>query len=121
MAAFTNAELVAIRKFCGFGAKTQAGLVMDGPYGNLEFRLGNLDDDEAAEIRTNYLVNLPLLETAIFDAGDNLDTAAAAIWTHSKTEVADRRELYNMTRRELCGFIGVQPGPALSSGRLVRC
>ena len=52
-------------------------------------------------------------------ASANLDTDQAAVWTHNKDEVADRNNLYYLKRRELCAYIGVRPGRALSGGASV--
>jgi hypothetical protein len=57
-----------------------------------------------------------VLETAITDASDNLDTDIAAIWTHNKNEVSDRMNLFNKWRRQMCSFIGIPPGPWLGKG-----
>ena len=114
-------EKVDIRRFCGFpvfgGQPVQAfGMRFFQHYGTLEFRMNNMAPAEEAVIRNVYLPNLATLETAIFGAGDNLDTDVAAIWTHNKREVADRTALFNQTRRQLCDFLGIPPGPNMSSG-----
>jgi hypothetical protein len=66
---------------------------------------------------------LSLLETAITDSGDNLDTDVAAVWTHNKNEVRDRTKLFKQVCRNLCEFLGFEPGPKLGTGelRIVRC
>lgn len=121
MATFTNAELVAIRKFCGYGVKTPIGLTLFGDYPNLEYRLLQMDDDEAAQLRTTYLTQLQTYEDAILTASENLDTRSAAVVVINPNEVADRTALYNNFRRRLCAFIGCEPGDCLRSGsRIVR-
>ncbi len=85
-------------------------------YGTLEFRMVNLSEDEEIEIRTNYLVKLPNLETDTYSVRQNLDTAQAAVWYWNKEEIRDRKKLYNYWRGELCAFIGVDKGPYFSSG-----
>lgn len=117
--AFTNAERVAIRKFCGYGVKTTAGL-FGSMFGTMEFILDKMDSDEESEIRTNYLAVLPDLEAAILLAGDTLDTDQAAVWTRNKNELADRKGLFDDRRKALCATLGIEPGPGLSSGRIVR-
>lgn len=116
---FTDAEKTDIRRFCGFQAFGSAAVQAFGHrfsthYGTLEFRLNNYSASEETVIRTTYLTNLAALETAIFGASANLDTDRAAVWTHNKREVADRTSLFNQVRRQLCGFIGIPPGPGLS-------
>lgn len=116
---FTDAEKVDIRRFCGFQAFGSAAVQAFGHrfythYGTLEFRINNYSDAEETVIRTTYLANLYPLEMAIFGASDNLDTDVAAIWTHNKREVADRKGLFDLVRRQLCDFIGIPPGPGLA-------
>lgn len=120
--ALTDQERVDIRRFCGY---PMYGGVPSGfqsyrffqNYGTLEYRMTNLSATEEATLRTIYLTgpnNLYTLEQAITSASDNLDTDVAAVWTHNKAEVRDRMRLYNMWRGELCNFLGVPPGPAMS-------
>ena len=113
---FSNAQLVDIRRFCGYAAYAHFGWVFEEEYATLELRLANMAPEEEAVIIGNYLVNLPVLEAAIVSASDNLDTDQAAVWYHNKDEVADRQALYNLKRRELCAFIGVKPGRGLGQG-----
>jgi len=118
MAALTPAQLVDCRRFCGFplfgGQPVQAfGHRFYQWYGTLEFRMANASDDEQVVI-VNYLTQLNALEAAIYTASDNLDTAQAAVWTHNKNEQRDRENLFDSTRRRLCGFFGIPPGPALA-------
>jgi hypothetical protein len=121
--AFTDAEKTDIRRFCGYpvfgGQPVQAfGHRFYQHYGTLEFRINNLQAGEEAVIRTTYLANLQQLETDIVGARSNLDTAAAAVWTHNKNEVRDREALFDGWCRRLCGFLGIPPGPALGDGGL---
>lgn len=118
---FTDAEKVDIRRFCGFQAFGSAAVQAFGHrfythYGTLEFRLNNYGAAEEAVIRTTYLANLAQLETAIFASSANLDTDEAAVWKHNRREVADRTALFDQVRRQLCGFIGIAPGPGLAAG-----
>ena len=119
--AFTTAEKVDIRRFCGFGAYgggqplPASGYRFSTRYGILEYKLNTLGTEEEAVVRTTYLTNLATLETAIVGTSANLDTAQAAVWTHNKNELADRRALFDGWRRDLCGFLGVQAGPNLAA------
>ena len=79
----------------------------------LEYRLNNLAPTEEQVVRS-YLSTLSALETAVPQAGGNLDTDRASVWTHNADEVRDRRDLFEDWRRRLCGFLGVPPGPALA-------
>lgn len=120
VASFTDAQKVDIRRFCGYPAYggTPAGFQswrFFQAYGMLEYRLNNLLPEEATVV-VNYLATLYPLESAIPNAGGNLDTEAASVWTHNAREVADRTALFDGWRRRLCAFLGVPPGPGLTSG-----
>jgi hypothetical protein len=88
----------------------------------LYHRLMNLTPENETTLINVYLTNLATLETAIVGAAANLDTDQAAVWTHNKSEVAERSALFDGWRRRMCGFLGVAPGPALGDGvmRIVR-
>ena len=130
--ALTSAEQVDCRRFMGYSV---SGDSTSYPYRELvysnvsymglsiDYRLQHLTSDEEAVVRTNYLANLYTLEAAIPAASSNLDTESAAVWKHNANEVADRVGLFNRWRRELCGFLGFAPGPALGNTglRLTRC
>jgi hypothetical protein len=112
----TDAEKTDIRRFCGYPVY---GAAPDGmqtwrfyqAYGLLEFRMNNLSDSELAVVR-RYLGTLTMLEIAVPRSGENLDTDQAAVWTHNRDETRDRTLLFDDWRRRLCGFLGMQPGPA---------
>jgi len=113
---FTDAQLVDIRRFCGYPAYGDGAVVFPLPwvmrqYLALEYRLQHLDANEGAVVVNTYLANLYTLETAIPAAGANLDTDAAAVWTHNRDELRDRDALFDSWRRRLCNFLGVPPGP----------
>ena len=118
----SDAERVDIRRFCGYPAYGAAPAGMDSwrffqAYGLLEFRMTNLSTFESAVAR-RYLGTLLALELAVPAAAANLDTDQASTWTRNKSEMSDRMRLLDEWRRRLCGFLGVSPGPALSSGAL---
>lgn len=123
---FTDAQLVDIRRFCGypaFGGPGSTGFQnwrFFEKYGLLEFRLANLSTNEQSVVVTTYLANLYTLETAIPAASANLDTDQAAVWTHNKNEVRDRVALLRHWRCELCRFLGVPEGPGLAGGNAMR-
>jgi hypothetical protein len=117
--ALTSAQLTDCRRFCGYPMFGAQAVQMFGYrffqwYGVMEYRMANASADELTVI-TNYLTQLTLLETAIYSASANLDTAQAAVWTHNPNELRDRNALFDDTRRRLCGFFGIPPGPALQS------
>jgi len=113
---FTDAQLVDIRRHCGYPAYGDGSVVFPYPwvmrqYLALEYRLQHLDQSEGPVVVDTYLANLTLLENAIPATGANLDTDAAAVWTHNKDEQKDRDALFDSWRRRLCQFLGVPPGP----------
>ena len=115
----TDAEKTDARRFCGYPAYGAAPSGNTGwrfyqTYGALEYRLGNLSPSEESVLR-QHLGTLRMFEAAIPAAADNLDTQAAAVWTHSPTEIADRQRLERDWGRRLCAFLGLPPGPALQN------
>jgi hypothetical protein len=119
---FTDAQATDIRRYCGYPAYGAGPAGFQGwrfftAYGLLEFRIANLSDSETAVV-TNYLATLAQLETAVTDAGSNLGTAAASVWTRNPAELRERMALFDDWRRRLCGFLGLPPGPALGDGSL---
>ena len=117
--AFTSAQLVDIRRFCGYEAygsqyTPASGYRFFAHYGRLEYRIANLTSDEQNVVTNTYLANLYTLETAIVGTSANLDTDEAAIWKHNKNEQRDREALFDSWRRRLCSFLGVPPGEGLA-------
>jgi hypothetical protein len=121
---FTDAEKIAIRRFCGypvFGkSPTQGfGYRFHPHYETLEWKLNHLSADEAAIIRQTYLPRLSQLETDMIDkTAENIDTDQAAVWKHNKAEHRDRAALFDDLRRRFCGYLGIPPGPDLGHGGL---
>ncbi|MFN3886134.1 MAG: hypothetical protein ACK4MG_04175 [Aquabacterium sp.] len=121
--AFTDAEKTEIRRFCGYGAYgggqplPASGYRFATRYGAMEYRLNTLSASEEAVAR-RYLTDLAGLESAIVGASSNLDTDSAAVWKRNPNEVRDRRQLFNLWRREFCRFLGIPPGPGLGDGSL---
>ena len=118
----TDQQKTDVRRFCGYpvyGASPAGnmGWRFYTAYGLLEYRMSNLTPSELA-IVTNYLATLGVLETAVPLAGDNLDSDAAAVWTHNRGEVGDRLGLLDEWRRRLCAFLGVPPGDGLAKAGL---
>ena len=118
---FTDAQLVDIRRFCGYPAYGDGAVVFPFPwimkqYLALEYRLQHLDANEGAVVVNTYLANLNTLETAIVGASANLDTDSAAVWKHNKNEVRDREALFASWRRKLAAFLGVPMGPQFDDG-----
>lgn len=128
----TTAQQVDVRRFMGYSVSGDAEsfpfrelVYSDTSYMGLsiDYRLQHLLPEEEAVVTTVYLARLTTMESAIAGAGDNLDTDSAAVWKHNKDEVSDRTQLFNKFRRDLCGFLGFNPGPTLGDGggRIARC
>lgn len=131
--ALTDAQKADVRRYAGYpqvGANHTVDASRDFSYGwtlpgvweTLASVLDNLRPENEAVLISKFLTPLGTLETAIYGAGDNLDTDVAAVWTRNKNEVSDRIGLFNHARRQMCAFIGIAPGPSLQqNNRLVRC
>jgi hypothetical protein len=114
---FSDAQKADIRRFCGYPAYGAGAAGFESwrffqAYGTLEYRMNNMAPAEVA-VTLQYLSTLATLEFAVPTTSENLDTDAAAAWTHNKDELRDRANLFDAWRRRLCGFLGVPPGPAL--------
>lgn len=123
--AFTDAEKVSIRRYCGYMAFGSTPIPNYGwrysvDYGDLEFRILNLSPEEEDEVRDYFLPNLLLLQNDIPATRTNVDTAQAAVWYRNANELKERWALFNSMRRYLCDFIGAAYGPALVSMTLTR-
>ena len=120
--AFSDLEKTDIRRFCGYPAygKGPSGFEtwrFHQSHGLLEFRMNNLSESEISVVR-RYLATLTVLEHAVPRAGDNLDTDQATVWTRNRDELRDRVRLFDNWRRRLCGFLGIPPGPVMSTGTI---
>lgn len=123
-AAFSTQDLANIRRMCGYPALGDGNAVFAFPwimrtYQALEYRLQHMIAPEMATVR--MMVNeLLAAETALWGARNNMDTAQAAVWTRNPNEYRDRRNAWNAQRRDLCGTLGISPGPDLGNGGLQR-
>jgi len=120
--AFTDAQLVDVRRFCGYPARADRNVLFPAPWVNvqylaLEYRLAHLSQDEGAVVVTTYLANLYTLETGAIGAVANLDTDQAAVWKHNKTELPERWAAFNALPLRLCAFMGIEPGPNFATAK----
>ena len=118
----TDQQKTDVRRFCGYSAYGASpagnmGWRFYTAYGLLEYRMSNLSVSELAVVGS-YLATLTQLEVSVPLASDNLDSDAAASWTHNRGEVGDRLRLLDEWRRRLCAFLGVPPGEGLSNAGL---
>jgi hypothetical protein len=81
----------------------------------LDLILAGLSENQISVLQTSYLTPLRTLESAIPTAGQNLDTDRAAVWYHNRSEVQDRVDLFMITRRSMCFFVGIPPGSGVSA------
>lgn len=114
--ALTDAEKVQIRFYLGYPSFGNTPVPNNSwryseQYGDLEFRMINLSDDEIAEVRVYYLPNLLLLKNDVPATRENVDTSQAAVWYRNPKELAERWALYNSIRKALAAFIGAEIGP----------
>lgn len=122
----TDAQMTDARRFAGYAvpgtttvldASSDTVFVRFGTASmSLFTRLASLSATEEAVLTGMYLANLNALEGAVPLAGDNLDTAVAAVWTHNANEVRDRLALLAQWSLRMCAFLGVAPGPGLQAG-----
>lgn len=125
----TDAQKLDVRRWMGYPSLSDGELDMVrwNPYSrtsmSLTERLENLTSTEEVSLTDAYLTPLAAMETALINVGDNLDTLVAGPWTANPQEMAQRSALFNKWRRDMCTFLGFQPGPGLGSGgiTLVRC
>lgn len=115
----TEVEKTEARRFLGypvFGADRAGnmGWRFYQASGSLEYRLNNLSTSEEGVLR-GYLGTLGGLERAIPETGAGLDTGSAMGWVRNTAELADRERLFDGWCRRFCAFLGVPPGPSLSS------
>lgn len=119
--ALTEAQKVKVRYYCGYGMLGQQALPANGyrfftEYGEMEYKLIDMQPEEEDEVINYYIPNLDQLKSDIPGVRDNLDTKQAAVWIWNNQEFPDRRTLFNYVRNELCGFLGLTPGPNLGTG-----
>ncbi len=118
--ALTEAERADVRRMCGYpphGGPDAAGFQgwrFFQDYGLLEFRMTNLIAPELQNLRM-VLAECLASEQDLFTARGNLDTEAAAVWTHNPREIRDRWDDFTRKRRHLCALLGVPAGPQMGS------
>lgn len=99
--ALTDAEVVATRRYAGYGVSTLEPVAT---------AVTGLSEAGEAALRSAFLVPLAAIEAGILAANDGLDTASAAVWTRNAQELPERTALFRAKRLELCRFLGIDPG-----------
>lgn len=107
--AFTDAELVDLRRFAGY-APLAGQPPAPGDAAAFEARLAALTDAEQASVRT-MLTRLLSLETTYFSALETVDTKKAAVWERNPNALADALAGLNAWRAQLAASLGVPLGP----------
>jgi hypothetical protein len=113
----SQADADDLRRFAGYpvGAAMLFQDVDIAAYSvQLDTILAGLTESQISTLQTQYLVPLRTLEAAIPLAGLNLDTDRAAVWYRNRSEVQDRVDLFMITRRSMCFFVGIPPGIGVS-------
>jgi len=121
--ALTAAQQTDVRRYAGYPIISPdpdfadpAVVKVPGQFRTLSYWLNNLSPEQETVLTTVYLTKLETLEAAIPAMSDNLDTNAAGTWQANPLEMPQRIALFNKVRRDMCSFIGVDPGPGLGSG-----
>ncbi|CAH2606149.1 conserved protein of unknown function (plasmid) [Rhodovastum atsumiense] len=104
---FTPAEVVAIRRYCGYGPPRQ------GVTDTVSAALASLTGDYIDVVRSVYLAVLPQLEADVPAMRTKVGTKKAAVWERNEREMEERRFLYREKRLQLCWTLGIESGPFL--------
>jgi hypothetical protein len=127
MSTLTDQQRLDCQRWMGYGitAHTSYGNHQQWEPLGLDEVLDELTSVQESTLVAIYLDVLAVLEPAIVSAADNLDTLKAGPWEANPREMAQREELFRRKCRELCGFLGFEPGPTLAGGSnsapIVRC
>ncbi len=113
--ALTDAQKTDVRRWLGYPVVDEYEPTTLGQV-TLDERLDALTTSEETVLTATFLEPLATLEAAILSAGENLDTEIAGPWTARKDEVSQRSMLFDKWRRDMAGFLGFKPGPALGGG-----
>lgn len=115
----STSDLDDTRRFAGYPVSVAvqfADVTTQADSAQLDTTLAALTSDHISILQDTYLDPLRVLEAAIPGSGANLDTDKAAVWTHNKSEVADRASLFALTRYQMCLYLGISPGSGVLIG-----
>lgn len=125
----TDAQKVDVRRWLGYPTLNEGQI--DPVYStttgvsrvSLTAKLDGLTASEEVALTDRYLTPLASLEADLLASTGNMDTQAAGPWIANPRETQERTAMYNKWRRDMCGFLGIPPGPALGSGGIsvARC
>lgn len=118
---FTDAQMVDIRRFCGYPARGTANNMFNSNlfftwFEELQYRAMNLSPAEGAIVANEYLVQINGARRDIFNARANQTALASGSVTFRDNEMEIRRGEYERLCYELCNFFGVGPGPNFGVG-----
>ncbi len=88
-------------------------------YGTMEYRMTNMSPAEYQTAR-GILAQCFSIETAIGGMYATLNVDTAAVFKRNANELRDRQAQYTYWRKELCRFIGLEPGPGLRGGNAMQ-
>lgn len=122
--AITDAQKVDLRRLMGYPAYGGGDAGFNNwrffqAYGLIEFRFLHMTSDEETVV-LDHLTKCLQLETDIYGVRENIDTAAAAVWTRNPDELRERVALLNYWRNRICQFFGVPAGPHMGGSRNVQ-
>jgi hypothetical protein len=134
MVVLSTQDMVDCRRHLGYGfygATSNNRTLMYwryfAQYNTLEYRLANLQDEEASIVIDTYLpiLNQLELQPAVSGNGgddDDLDTSRAAVWYRNPDEIGERIRLYKHYCQTLAGVLQVPMGPwsPLTGGNTIR-
>lgn len=119
----TDAQKTNVRRWLGYPTITSGAhdtvysiVVFPGSSVTLTTKLEGLTSTEEVALLNTYLYTIETLETAILGAADNMDTDKAGPWVANRLEASQRTSLFKQWCRQMCGFLGFEPGPGLNSG-----
>ena len=123
----TDAQKTDVRRWLGYPT-LNAG-EPDYVYGStpssisLNAKLDTITAQEQDVLINQFLTPLLAMENALSATIDDMDMQQAGPWIANPKEMSDRHNLFSKWRRNMAGFLGFPPGPALGSGgiSLVRC
>ncbi len=125
--ALTDAQHTDCQRWMGYGITARYAYGVNVPYEPLGLAavLDALTASQEEVLVNIYLTPLATLESDVVAAAANLDTVKAGPWEANPREVSMRTSLFKQKARELCVFLGFEPGPGLGAGgnsiALVRC
>lgn len=116
---FELADLIDIRRFCGFASAGIPGSwnpdAGDYRLAVFEARTANLTEAEGELLVDKHLARCRATEDAYWSAADTLVVESADVFTRNPRHLAELKEQHRDARMAMCAAFGIAPGPALQS------